>query len=91
MLRRRPRNDSRVASSDDIHTPVEKSAKPPYKRDESPKKPGKPPGQFISNELEEQTARFLREIKGLAKRRNEARAEETPGPPPSRDQRSKRR
>jgi hypothetical protein len=49
------------------------------------------PGQFVSNELEEQTKRFLAEVKGLAKRRREA-AEDQPGPPPPKDsQRSRRR
>ena len=51
----------------------------------------KPPGQFVSDELEEQTKRFLAEVKGLAKRRREA-AEDQPGPPPPKDsQRSRRR
>ena len=48
------------------------------------------PGQFVSDELEEQTKRFLAEVKGLAKRRREA-AEEKPGPPPKDPQRSRRR
>ena len=42
----------------------------------------KPPGQFVSDELKEQTARFLEDVKGLAKRRKESAAEDTPGPPP---------
>jgi hypothetical protein len=51
----------------------------------------KPPGQFVSDELEEQTKRFLAEVKGLAKRRREA-AGDKPGPPPPKDsQRSRRR
>jgi hypothetical protein len=69
---------------------VENSAKPPEKGNESTESARRPPGQFISNELEEQTARFLREIKGLAKRRKKARDEETSGPPPDPDQRSRR-
>jgi hypothetical protein len=73
---------------------VENSPKPPRKRNEPTKSGRKPPGQFVSNELEEHTARFLQEIKGLAARREEAKSEETTGPPPKRqppDQRSKRR
>jgi hypothetical protein len=88
--RRRPLQDSRVASTDDIHTPVENPAKPPGKRNETTEPAPRPPGQFISNELEEQTARFLREIKGLAKRRKKAQEEESSGPPPDPDQRSRR-
>jgi hypothetical protein len=45
----------------------------------------KPPGQFISNELEEQTARFIEGVKGLAKRRRELENEERSGPPPPSD------
>jgi hypothetical protein len=74
--------------------PVENPKKPPGKQHEERKRPDKPPGQFVTNELEEETARFLREIKGLAKRRERARSEESQGPPPKRppdDQRSSRR
>jgi hypothetical protein len=73
---------------------VENSQKPPDIEQEQRQRPNKPPGQFISNELEEETARFLREIKGLAKRREQAKSEESKGPPPKRppdDQRSSRR
>ena len=74
--------------------PVENPLKPPDKQHDERKRPDKPPGEFVTNELEEQTARFLREIKGLAKRREQARSEESAGPPPKRppgDQRSSRR
>jgi hypothetical protein len=85
------RKGSRVASTEDIHTHVENAVKKPEKQEKSPRSPGaKPPGQFVSNELEEQTARFIEDVKGLAKRRKEHAAEEGPGPPPAR-QRSKRR
>jgi hypothetical protein len=73
---------------------VENSPNPPRKEQEQRKQPAKPPGQFVTNELEAETARFLREIKGLAKRREQAKAEEAKGPPPKRppdDQRSSRR
>ncbi|HEU6445328.1 MAG TPA: hypothetical protein VFL61_09750 [Gaiellaceae bacterium] len=42
----------------------------------------KPPGEFVNDELEEQTMRFLEEVKGLAKRRREASVDEQVGPPP---------
>jgi hypothetical protein len=62
------------------------------KQEKSPKSSGaKPPGEFVSNELEEQTARFIEDVKGLAKRRKERSAEEGPGPPPRGGQRSRRR
>jgi hypothetical protein len=80
-----------VASTDDIHTPVENSkhTHKPHKHEEGDVK--KPPGEFISDELEEHTKRFLEEVKGLAKRRREA-SEDNPGPPPpSERQRSRRR
>jgi hypothetical protein len=52
----------------------------------------KPPGEFVSDELEAQTKRFLEEVKGLAKRRREASEEGQLGPPPPNDpQRSRRR
>jgi hypothetical protein len=52
----------------------------------------KPPGEFVTDELEAQTKRFLEEVKGLAKRRREA-SEDNPGPPPPPNdpQRSRRR
>ena len=51
----------------------------------------KPPGQFVTDELAEQTKRFLAEVKGLAKRRREAAGEQPGPPPPSDSQRSSRR
>jgi hypothetical protein len=52
-------------------------------RPEQARKPGrKPPGQFISDDLEEQTARFLEAVKGLAQRRKQRENEEGHGPPP---------
>lgn len=51
----------------------------------------KPPGEFVNDELEEQTKRFLEEVKGLTKRRREASDEEQLGPPPAGRQRSSRR
>jgi hypothetical protein len=51
-----------------------------------------PPGQSISDDLERQTARFIDEVKELAKRRKMRAAEERHGPPkPDDDQRSRRR
>jgi hypothetical protein len=73
---------------------VEKPVKQPRKRDKPDESGAKsPPGQFVSNELEEQTARFIEEVKDLAKRRKEREAEETKGPPPQSggSQRSRRR
>ena len=84
-------SDTEVASTDDIHTPVEnsKDTQEPLNDEEGAVK--KPPGEFVSNELQEQTKRFLEEVKGLAKRRREA-SEDHPGPPPPHDpQRSRRR
>jgi hypothetical protein len=89
---RRHRKGSRVASTDDIHTPVENSGNNREKQEKTEKSGGKPPGQFVSDELKEQTARFLEDVKGLAKRRKESAAEDTPGPPPrGGGQRSRRR
>jgi hypothetical protein len=83
---------SRVVHADDIHTPVENPGNQPRNRQESPQSGRKPPpGQFVSNELEEQTARFIEEVKGLALRRRKLEAEEKGGPPPKPDQRSRRR
>jgi hypothetical protein len=84
-------SETEVASTDDIHTPVENSndTQKPHKHEEGSVK--KPPGEFVSDELEEHTKRFLEEAKGRAKRRREA-SEETPGPPPPDErQRSRRR
>jgi hypothetical protein len=86
-------SDTEVASPGDIHTPVENSNDTPKPRNE--KDPGrkKPPGEFVSDELEEHTKRFLEEVKGLAKRRRDAATEEkkTGPPPPRNSQRSSRR
>lgn len=93
MRDRRHRQGSHVASVDDIHMPVENS------EDESrkPQTPGKhgqkPPGEFVSGELEEQTARFLEDVKGVTRRRQQTEAEEQAKggpPPPESDQRSRR-
>jgi len=91
---RRGRQDSGVASTDDIHTPVENNTNHPHDQHESDNSARKPPGQFISDELEEQTARFIEEAKGLARRRTQTEREDRPGPPPKRPagpQRSRRR
>jgi hypothetical protein len=75
-------SDTEVASADDIHTPVENlkdAPKPPNEHDPARKKP---PGEFVNDELEQHTKRFLEEVKGLAKRRREAASEDQPGPPP---------
>jgi hypothetical protein len=85
------RKDSRVASTDDIHTLVENPGNNPKKKKAPESSGAKPPGQFVSNELEEQTARFIEDVKGLAKRRREHAAEEGPGPPPRGGHRSRRR
>lgn len=71
-----------VASTDDIHTPVENSDDTPKSRNRDDPAAGKPPGEFVTDELEEHTKRFVQEAKGLAKRRREATAEEQTGPPP---------
>lgn len=86
----RHRQDSRVACTDDIHTPVENNESP--HRSDREKSKAKPPGLFVSNDLEEQTARFLEEVKDLAKRRKDLAAKERDGPPPlpREDQRSRR-
>lgn len=73
---------------------MEKARKPPDKEQKPREEAKRPPGEFVTNELEEHTARFLRELKGLAKRREQAKSEESPGPPPREprdDQRSRRR
>jgi hypothetical protein len=71
---------------------VENPVKKPEKQEKPPTSSGaKPPGQFVSNELEEHTARFIEDVKGLARRRKEHAADEGPGPPPPAGQRSKRR
>jgi hypothetical protein len=84
-------SDTEVASTDDIHTPVEKLKDTPKPHNDEDPAVKKPPGEFVTDELEAHTKRFLEEVKGLAKRRREA-AEERPGlPPPNEGQRSRRR
>lgn len=80
-----------VASTDDIHTPVENSndTQKPHKHEEGSMK--KPPGEFVNAEHEEHTKRFIEEVKGRAKRRREATDEGGGPPPPSERQRSRRR
>jgi hypothetical protein len=73
---------------------VEKDDKPPPEPAKSEKSVRKPPGQFISDELEAETARFIEEVKGLARRRKSTAAQPKRGVPPPRDdpdQRSSRR
>jgi len=70
---------SHVASYDDIHKAVEKMGKR-SKTTTTP--PQKLPGQFISNELEEQTAPFIEDVKGLARRRKAREFDKRSGPPP---------
>ena len=66
-----------------------KDSQKPQEQEEADVK--KPPGEFVTDELEAQTKRFLEEVKGLAKRRREA-SEDNPGPPPPNNaQRSRRR
>jgi hypothetical protein len=64
--------------------PVEKPDNDPQERHPSHGSGEKPPGQFVSDELEEQTARFLEEAKRLGRHRQEVEAEEEAkgGPPP---------
>jgi hypothetical protein len=88
------RHGSHVVHTDDIHTPVEKKDKDTQKPAKSGKSVKKPPGQFISEELEAETARFIEEVKDLAKRRKSTAAQPKRGLPPPRDdpdQRSSRR
>jgi hypothetical protein len=71
-----------VASADDIHSPVENSKDTQKARKSDDPAAEKPPGEFVTDELEAQTKRFVEEAKGLARRRREAAAEEQKGPPP---------
>jgi hypothetical protein len=81
-----------VASADDIHTPVENSNHTQKPRPSDDPAAKKPPGEFVTDELEAHTKRFVEAAKGLAKRRREAAAGEQTGPPPPDDpQRSRRR
>jgi hypothetical protein len=92
MRLRGHRQGSHVACTDDIHRPVEKSGKNRKQHDKADKSATAPPGQFISNDLERETARFIDEVKKLAQRRKKRAAEERHGPPrPDDDQRSRRR
>ncbi len=75
-------SDTGVASTDDIHSPVEKSLNTPDPHNDGDPAAKKPPGEFLSDELEEQTKRFVEDAKGLAKRRREAATQEASGPPP---------
>ena len=71
---------------------MEKSGKNRKQQNKADKSAAPPPGQFISDDLERETARFIDEVKELAKRRKMRAAEERPGPPkPDDDQRSRRR
>jgi hypothetical protein len=66
-------------------------ARPRQKEDPSVQKP---PGHFVSDELEEQTKRFLEEVKGRTSRRRAAAQQDQDqlGPPPrTNGQRSRRR
>jgi hypothetical protein len=64
--------------------PVENSEDESRKPNTSGKPEERPPGQFLTDELKEQTARFLEHVKGVARRRRETEAEEQAkgGPPP---------
>jgi hypothetical protein len=86
-------SDTGVASADDIHTPVENSKHTQKARNSDDPAADKPPGEFLTDELEAHTKRFLEEVKGLAKRRRDAAGERSGPPPPEepRSQRSKRR
>ena len=79
-----------VASLDDIHTPVEKFAETHKPRSEEAPDAERLPGEFVTDELEQHTKRFIEEAKGLAQRRRDAEAKESLGPPPP-SQRSRRR
>ncbi len=83
-------SDTEVASTEDIHTTVENSKDTPEPTDSDDPAAERPPGEFVTDELEAHTKRFLEEVKGLTKRRREAAAEEQLGPPPPDDQRSRR-
>ncbi|MGH3083636.1 MAG: hypothetical protein ACRDNP_06170 [Gaiellaceae bacterium] len=83
---------SHVACTDDIHRPVEKSGKNRKQQKKADNSAPPPPGHFISDDLERETARFIDEVKELAKRRKRRAGEGRHGPPkPDDDQRSRRR
>ena len=85
-------SDTAVARAEDIHTLVENAKHTQKARNSDDPAAKKPPGEFVSDELEEQTKRFLEEVKGLAKRRREAAGADLAGPPPPPErQRSRRR
>ena len=85
-------SETEVASPDDIHTPVENSKDTQKAPNGDDPAGAKPPGEFVTDELQAHTKRFLEEVKGLAKRRREVAAEEKVGPPPpDKPQRSRRR
>jgi hypothetical protein len=87
------RTGRRVVRIDDIHSPVDKDAQQPENSAERATSGTKPPGQFVSEELEAQTARFIAAVKDLARHRQAAqqgRGLPPPPPPPRRDQRSRR-
>jgi hypothetical protein len=71
-----------VASTDDIHTPVENFLETPNPHNRDDREAAKPPGEFISDELEAHTKRFVENAKGLAQRRRDAATQEKTGPPP---------
>ena len=54
----------------------------PNPHNEGDRGAAKPPGAFISDELEAHTKRFVENAKGLAQRRKEAATQQQPGPPP---------
>jgi hypothetical protein len=83
-------SDTEVARPDDIHTPVENSKDTRDSRSNEVSEARKPPGEFVNDELEAHTKRFLEEVKGLAKRRREAADDRSGPPPPESRQRSRR-
>ena len=64
---------------------MEKSGKNTQSGQKRKNSAARPPGQFVSDELEEQTARFIEDVKGRAKRRSKDQADEPHGPPPPED------
>jgi len=74
-----------LASTDDIHTPVENFLDTPNPHNHDDPAATKPPGEFVSDELEAQTKRFVEDAKELAQRRKDAATQEQAGPPPPDD------
>ncbi len=70
---------------------MENSGNSRKKQEKTDKSGRKPPGEFVSDELEEQTARFIETVKTLAQRRRERDAAEREGPPPPGYQAPRRR